>query len=152
MKIEGDMQKSVYLWHRDSLPGGLRHASIIEPMDGSKKIIIVQTSTLFDSILITSTGNVPNPDQLNDAANLDDIAFEVSNPNEWTDFALITALHFMMEKDICVIKHGRVPAARSINKRWHTLLYPNTFLSPVVSVLDSSLEQFRRQLELFLFQ
>ena len=145
----------LFIWDRDSVPGTPMAEEIVRGMISSKKIIIVHSKYLFAEYCM---GDACVKQPLLGGESVEDETEIVSEDNlsasnwtvEWIDYTLLAAMRFIKDKQICVVKRGNV-YTKDVSSKWHPLLFPNEYFSPIVLLKERS-KQFELGLLEFIMQ
>ena len=145
---EDELGQNMFIWDRNAKIGSSMAESIVEGMASSRKILIIHSAGLFTNDIPNVEGDQPDMANPNDVVSVDQISVQKRQNNEWMDFSLLTAMRFIKEKPICVITNDEF-SPKSVPGKWHPLLYPNMYLSPI-TVIRSHSHHFSRKLKSFL--
>ena len=100
---------------RDSIPGRAKAETIVERLASCQKILIIHSAGLF-------TGASGKCDELSASEIPPCVPLNNQNQqrrgehNEWIDLSLLTAMRFIKDKPICVIKRDQL-STKSVSSK-----------------------------------
>ena len=150
--VEEELGKTLFIWDRDSIPGGARAETIVERMASCQKILIIHSAGLFTCDNISYEND--KCDELSGSEIPPCVPLNNQNQqrrgehNEWMDFTLLTAMRFIKDKPICVIKRDQL-SPKSVSSKWLPLLFPNVYISPI-TIIRAQSQHFSTKLQHFL--
>ena len=150
--VEEELGKTLFIWDRDSIPGGARAETIVERMASCQKILIIHSAGLFTCDNISYEND--KCDELSGSEIPPCVPLNNQNQqrrgehNEWMDFTLLTAMKFIKDKPICVIKRDQL-SPKSVSRKWLPLLFPNVYISPI-TIIRAQSQHFSTKLQHFL--